>query len=215
MVKKLYLLTFILLFIFINNPERLWSAGRKEKVAPMLSESEKKELLQIARESLEHYLKTGNMKVFSCKSENLKTMQGAFVTLKNHGKLRGCIGYIIGVKPLFETVAEMAVNAGTRDMRFPPVTLEELKDITFEITAMTPLEKISSPDEIEVGKHGLYIKKGFYSGLLLPQVATEYGWDKLEFLKNVCFKAGLPGDAWKEGAEIFTFSGQVFSEKEK
>ena len=109
----------------------------------------------------------------------------------------------------------MAVNAGTHDTRFSPISLEEIKDITIEITALTPFEQIHSPVQIDVGKHGLYIKKGFYSGLLLPQVATEYGWDKYEFLKHVCHKAGLPADAWKEGSEIFIFSGQVFSEKKE
>ncbi|MCK5707311.1 MAG: AmmeMemoRadiSam system protein A [Candidatus Aureabacteria bacterium] len=180
----------------------------------MLNEDNKKELLRIARESLDSYLKDGNEKEFSVESEILKEKMGAFVTLKNKGNLRGCIGYIIGVKPIFETVAEMAINAGTRDTRFSPVTASELAEIRFEISVLTPFEKIDSIDEIEVGKHGLYIKKGFYSGLLLPQVATEYGWDRDEFLKHVCQKAGLGMDAWKQGAEIFIFSAQVFGEEE-
>ncbi|MBN1521849.1 MAG: AmmeMemoRadiSam system protein A [Candidatus Aureabacteria bacterium] len=181
----------------------------------MLNAAQQKELLRIARESLTFYLEQGNMKSFSVDDEILQQKQGAFVTLKNKGALRGCIGYIVAVKPLYETVAEMAVNAGTKDTRFHSVTLEEMKDITIEITVLTPFQKIKSVDEIEVGKHGLYIKMGFYSGLLLPQVATEYGWDRDEFLKHVCFKAGLPGDAWKKGAEIYLFSGQVFGEEEE
>lgn len=182
----------------------------------MLTEAQKKELLSIARESLTYYLKNRKMKEFTTQDKFLQEKQGAFVTLKNHGELRGCIGYIVGVEPLFQTVAEMAVNAGTRDTRFPPVTLKEIGDITFEITALSPFKKIDSVDEIQVGTHGLYIKKGLYSGLLLPQVATEYGWDRDTFLMHVCNKAGLPADAWKDDdAEIFVFSGDVFSEEEK
>jgi uncharacterized protein len=186
-----------------------------EEVFTMLTKSEKKELLSIARESLAYYLQNGKIKDFSVSNEKLKRKQGAFVTLENHGELRGCIGYIVGVKPLYETVAEMAVNAGTRDTRFYPVKAKELTEISFEISVLTPFEKIDSPEQVVVGKHGLYIKKGFYSGLLLPQVATEYKWDKYEFLKHVCQKAGLPDDAWKTGSELYVFSADVFNEEDE
>ena len=179
----------------------------------MLNNEQKKKLLLIARESLAYYLEHGKMKNFSVEDKVLLQKQAAFVTLKNKGNLRGCIGYIAAVKPLYETIADMAVQAGTNDPRFNPVTIKELKDITIEITVLSPFKKIDSIDEIEVGKHGLYIKKGFYSGLLLPQVATEYGWEREEFLMHVCFKAGLSEDAWKKDAEIYIFSGQVFSEE--
>ncbi len=204
--------TFI--FVFVFSVSCYGKQKNKKGDYIMLNTEQKKKLLKIARESLEYYLKEGKEKTFNVTDKALTEKSGAFVTLKKHGELRGCIGYIIAVKPLYETVAEMAIAAGTKDNRFMPVTLNEMKDITIEITVLSPLKKINSIDEIEVGKHGLYIKKGFFSGLLLPQVATEYGWDKIEFLENTCYKAGLPKDAWKEGAEIYIFSGEVFSEED-
>ncbi len=105
----------------------------------------------------------------------------------------------------------MAVAAAFDDPRFDPLTAKELKDLALEISVLTPMERLKIVDEIEVGKHGLYIKKGFYSGLLLPQVATEYGWDRITFLEETCRKAGLPRNAWKEkGTEIYLFSADIF-----
>jgi hypothetical protein len=138
---------------------------------------------------------------------------GAFVTLKKHGQLRGCIGFIEARKPSYETVRDMAQAAAFSDPRFSPVTQKEFEDLKIEISILTPLKKISDINEIEVGKHGLYIIKGFNSGLLLPQVATEYSWDRVTFLKETCRKAGLPFDAWKDkDAKIFIFSADVFGE---
>jgi len=144
-------------------------------------------------------------------SKTLKEQRGAFVTLNKHGSLRGCIGYIEGYKPLYEAVAEMAEAAAFRDPRFMPLTQDEWKDIEIEISVLTPLERITDINQIKAGKHGIYIKKGFYSGLLLPQVATEYGWDRKTFLEQTCRKAGLPSDAWKEeDTVIYIFSADIF-----
>ena len=139
---------------------------------------------------------------------------GAFVTLNKDHQLRGCIGNIRGTEALYQTVSRMAIAAATEDPRFPPVRPEELDQITIEISVLTPLKKISSPEEIQIGRDGLYIEKGFYHGLLLPQVATEYGWNREEFLQHTCLKAGLPPDAWREGATTYSFSAQVFNEQE-
>ena len=116
---------------------------------------------------------------------------GAFVTLKKKGALRGCIGHIVGHYPLAETISRMAVAAAFQDPRFPPVTRAEWPTIDMEISVMTPLKEITDTAAIEVGRHGIYIQKGDRSGLLLPQVATEYGWDRLTFLEQTCRKAGL------------------------
>ena len=127
--------------------------------------------------------------------------------------LRGCIGHIIGILPLKETIQKMSVASSTQDPRFPPVELSELNNIDIEVSVLSPPKKISNPEEIEVGKHGIVISKGFFKGVLLPQVATEQGWDRETFLEHTCLKAGLPTDAWKKGATIEIFSAQVFGEK--
>jgi hypothetical protein len=174
---------------------------------------EKKKLLEIARKTIEVYIKTGRKPNFEITSPALCENKGVFVTLHKKGNLRGCIGYIEPVKPLWESVRDMAVSASTQDPRFPPVLPEELPDIDIEISALSPLKKISSIEEIEIGRDGIYIEKGYSSGLLLPQVATEYGWGKEEFLQHTCLKAGLDTDGWKKGADIYIFSADIFSEK--
>ena len=137
--------------------------------------------------------------------------RGAFVTINKKGQLRGCIGYIEGRGPLYKTVEKMAEEAAFRDPRFDPVKERELPELEIEISVLTPLKKITDINEIEVGKHGIYIKKGWNSGLLLPQVATDYGWDRLTFLEHTCQKAGLPANAWKEkNTEIYIFSADIF-----
>jgi AmmeMemoRadiSam system protein A len=181
----------------------------------LLSEEEKKILLSIARNTLESYIRHKKISEFNISSDVLKEKRGAFVSLHKKGTLRGCIGYIEAIKPLDQTIIEMTIAAGTQDPRFPPVTSNELTNIDIEISVLTPLKKIKDVGEIEVGKHGILIRKGFYSGLLLPQVATEYGWDRYEFLEHTCSKAGLPNDAWKHGAVILIFEAQVFGEKER
>lgn len=178
-----------------------------------LSKEEKVKLLQIAKASIIEAVTGNEQPEVVVTGDRLRQNCGAFVTIKKHGQLRGCIGYIIAVKPLYQTVEDVAKSAAISDPRFRPMSEEELKDIEIEISALTPLKRIYDVNEIEVGKHGIVIKKGFYSGLLLPQVATEYGWDRNTFLEHTCMKAGLPKDAWRdESTEIQIFSAEVFSE---
>ncbi|NWF92876.1 MAG: AmmeMemoRadiSam system protein A [Syntrophaceae bacterium] len=176
-----------------------------------LSEEEKKTLHHIAKTVIENMARGRPVPEFSVNAPTLKENRGAFVSIHKKGQLRGCIGYIEGRGPLYKTVEEMAEAAAFRDPRFPPVTEKELKDLNIEISVLTPLRKISDINEIEVGKHGIYIKKGWYSGLLLPQVATENGWDRQTFLEHTCLKAGLPPNAWKDRTtEIYIFSADIF-----
>ena len=132
------------------------------------------------------------------------------MTLKKRGHLRGCIGFIEPVLPLHETIIRASIYAAVRDSRFPPVSPEELKDLSVEISVLSPLERINNPRRIRVGKHGLIISKNGKKGLLLPQVPVENNWSREEFLSQICLKAGLPGDAWKKGAELYVFEALVF-----
>lgn len=140
--------------------------------------------------------------------------RGAFVTLTTlEGHLRGCIGTILPVGPLDETVVGMAVSAALEDPRFPPATLPELPDIRVEISALTVPRPVNDPGSIEPGRHGLIVSRGNRKGLLLPQVAPEWGWDRLQFLAQTCRKAGLPADAWKDPATtIEWFEAEVWGE---
>jgi hypothetical protein len=188
----------------------------KEKEHIDLNDSDKRYLLKCARSSIAHKLE-GNR--FSCeepsKDSILREKRGAFVTLTKNGQLRGCIGYIKAFKPLYVAVEEMAISAGFNDPRFPPLDASELDSLDIEISVLSPLHPVKDADEIEVGKHGIIIKKGFQQGLLLPQVATEYGWDRETFLQHTCRKAGLGPNEWKSpDAEIVVFSAQIFNEKD-
>jgi AmmeMemoRadiSam system protein A len=180
-----------------------------------LSVANKKELLRIARVSIASALNDRPGERSEQSEASLKEHCGAFVTLHLHGELRGCIGYIEAQFPLHETIEEAAVKAAFEDPRFPPLSAEEFEDVEIEISVLSPLQKTSSVDEIEVGKHGLVIDGGYTRGLLLPQVATEYGWGREQFLSQTCRKAGLPTDAWKKkGVTIYSFTSDVFSEAE-
>ena len=144
-------------------------------------------------------------------TRKLQEKRGAFVTLKRKGQLRGCIGYTQAFKPLSQTIMEMAQAAAFQDPRFPPLAKNELGDLDIEISVLTPFRSIQDIKDIEVGKHGLFIERGGYSGLLLPQVATEYHWDRQTFLEHTCLKAGLPKDAWKDkNTKIQVFSAEIF-----
>jgi AmmeMemoRadiSam system protein B/AmmeMemoRadiSam system protein A len=177
-----------------------------------LGEADKARLLKIARGAIEARLKGEEVPEPEVDSPILKEKRGAFVTITENGQLRGCIGHIRAMYPLYQTISRMAIAAATEDPRFPPMTADELDQVSIEISVLTPLER-AEPDDIEVGKHGIYIQKGPYSGLLLPQVATDYGWDRYEFLDHTCMKAGLPRGCWREGAEIEIFSAQIFGEE--
>lgn len=187
----------------------------EEQLSTGLTAEEKKSLLKIARNTLEEFLRTGRVLDFEPLTERLKEKRGVFVTLHKRGELRGCIGYVEPIKPLYLATRDMAISAATEDPRFFPVKLEELVEIDIEITVLSPLERIADPESVVVGKHGLVIRKGFRSGVFLPQVPVEQGWTKREYLENVCRKAGLPPNAYKErDAELYVFSGEVFGEKD-
>ncbi|MFP4604316.1 MAG: AmmeMemoRadiSam system protein A [Bacteroidales bacterium] len=182
-----------------------------------LKPEEKKELLKIARETLESYIREGKKPEIeeSRLTEILKEKTGAFVTLSKKGNLRGCIGHFEANKPLYQIVQEMAVAASTQDIRFSPVEEDELDEIEIEISVLTPMEKVSSADEIELGKHGVYIKNGPNAGTFLPQVAESTGWSKEEFLGHLARdKAGLSWEAWKnKDTELYTYEAIVLEEK--
>lgn len=186
-----------------NPAEQLWD----------LTNEEKKKLLEIARTTLVEYITNRKIPDFEVPSGKLTEKGAAFVTLKSKGELRGCIGHVVAQKPLYLCVRDMTIAASTEDPRFPPVTPAELSNISIEISVLTPMQKVKDVSEIEVGRDGLVIKRGFYSGLLLPQVPVEYGWDRETFLKQTCLKAGLPTNAWKDPAtEIYKFQAVVFGE---
>lgn len=179
----------------------------------LLSDADKKELLRIARASIAAALNDRPGQRTEQSGASLKERCGAFVTLHLRGELRGCIGYIEARFPLYETIEEAAVKAAFEDPRFLPLSAEEFEDVEIEISVLSPLQKVSNVEEIEVGKHGLVIDGGYTRGLLLPQVATEYGWGREQFLTQTCRKAGLPADAWKKkGVTIYSFTSDVFSE---
>ena len=181
-----------------------------------LTKNEKDSLLDMAKKTIAAKVNGKDLQKFTVDSATLKEKRGAFVTLKKRGHLRGCIGYIKAVKPLWETVQEMALAAAFHDPRFPSLKPEELKELTFEISVLSPLERIRNINEIQVGKHGLYIVRGHNSGLLLPQVASEYGWDRETFLKETCCKAGLQPQVWQDKeTEIYIFSADYFGDGDK
>jgi AmmeMemoRadiSam system protein A len=179
-----------------------------------LSTREKEVLLNIARKSIESWVREGTPYIEPREEKNLNKRSGCFVTIKQDDQLRGCIGNFQSELPLFREVAEIAAASASKDPRFYPMREEDLKDFTLEISVLSPLHKIEDIEEIEVGRHGIYLEKGFYRGVLLPQVATEHGWDRDTFLKQTCLKAGLPTDAWQaEDSEIYIFSAEIFGEE--
>jgi len=190
-----------------------------------LTREEEKTLLKIARAVLEAYLKEQRRVDANSFGPTpvLLEKHGAFVTLRRHGELRGCIGYTANETPLVRAVEENAINAATRDYRFPMVTAEELDDVTIEISALTPgdspetpFKKVNDVSEIVIGRDGLYIERPpMRGGILLPQVAVEQGWDVPRFLSAVCRKAGYPDGAWEQpGYDLYRFSAQVFFEED-
>ena len=176
-----------------------------------LNEEEKKTLHHIAKTVIENKAKGKAVPEFKIESPILKENRGAFVTIHRRGQLRGCIGYIEGQGPLHKTIEKMAEAAAFKDPRFTPVKEKELSELDIEISVLTPLKRITDINEIQVGKHGIYMVKGMWADLLVPQVATEYGWDRLAFLEHTCQKAGLPSNAWKDKeTEIYIFSADIF-----
>lgn len=181
----------------------------------MYTTAQRRRLLELARAQLGYLLSDGPEPELPLEDEALMEPKGAFVTLKRHGMLRGCIGTLTPEKPLAQIILEMAEAAAREDPRFPPVRGIELPELEIEISVLTPFEPVFDTEEIEVGVHGLLMRRGSHSGLLLPQVPTEYGWSREEFLDHTCHKAGLPAGAWRDPeTQIWSFSAEVFSEAE-
>lgn len=177
-----------------------------------LTVTEKKTLLEVARKSIEGYLTNGVVPIVDV-PESLKKPGAAFVTLNENDMLRGCIGYTVAADALFKTVSDCAIKAAVADPRFRPVTLDEVPLLKIEISVLTPMEPVTSLDSIQVGRDGLMISLGRNRGLLLPQVATENGWNRTQFLEHTCEKAGLPRDAYKDpNATIQSFRALIFGE---
>ena len=180
-----------------------------------LNQEEKKRLLQIARGTIEDHVQGRRPASTQPDLEGLSFERGAFVTIHRHGSLRGCIGNFFSDQPLVNTIEEMAVAASSHDPRFPPVSPAELEELDLEISVLSPLREIQDVSEIQVGEHGIYIVSPRGRGVLLPQVATEYGWDRDTFLDQTCLKAGLRPGCWRdEQTKILIFSAQVFGENE-
>ena len=197
----------------------IYAGAKGEKMRDdrdILNEEQEKKLLEIARKTIDEYVTSGKKLAFTEKEPLLLKNMGAFVTIRKQGSLRGCIGNIIARQSLYLTVRDMAIEAASNDPRFPSVTADELRDIDIEISVLTEPERVGNVDEIKMGTHGVIVKRGFASGVFLPQVATETGWTREEFLSNLCaHKAGLSPDAWKdEDTQLFRFTAQVFGEKE-
>jgi AmmeMemoRadiSam system protein A len=187
------------------------------------SNQERRWLLRLAHRSIrsavqaiplcDEIAETASVQLSPQMREHLREARGAFTTLHENGDLRGCVGMIMAVKPLDETVREMARAAALEDPRFAPVTVDELDRLQLEISVLSPMFAIA-PEDVVVGRHGLMIGFEGRRGLLLPQVAPEWGWDRETFLAQTCRKAGLPMDQWKRGATIEAFTAEVFGEKE-
>jgi AmmeMemoRadiSam system protein A len=181
-------------------------------MSELLNRAQQKFLLDLARQTIEHYLRTRKILKVKIEDKELKAPRGAFVTLKFNEELRGCIGYPLPYKPLYETIIDVAISASTQDYRFEPLTLEELPQTKIEISVLSLPKPVKDIKEIEVGKHGIIISKGLNKGLLLPQVPVEYNWDLETYLRHGCLKAGLDENEWKKGVNVEVFSAQVFSE---
>jgi len=164
------------------------------------------ELLSIARRAIRERVCGRSGALPAPVDPALQAPGAAFVTLTHAGALRGCIGYVHAIRPLAETIAHCAASAATGDPRFPPVTARELPAVQIEISVLSPLRPAADPSAIQVRVHGLHISKDDHHGLLLPQVASELGWDRETFLRQVCVKAGLPQDAWRRGADLKVFT---------
>jgi AmmeMemoRadiSam system protein B/AmmeMemoRadiSam system protein A len=180
---------------------------------PDLTPARREELLTLARTTIREYLQSGRISDYETEDPVLIRRSGAFVTLEEHGELRGCIGHTWANLPLYQVVQQMAVEAATRDPRFRPLTQEELADITVVISVLSPFRRVTDVEQIQVGTHGLMLFAGNQRGLLLPQVPVENGWDREEFLDELCLKAGLPVGCQQEGAMLYAFTAVVFREE--
>ncbi len=181
----------------------------------MFSDAQQRALVEIARSAVVKAIAGDSASAPRPEDlEGLPAATGAFVTLKRDGQLRGCIGTLECRRPLAEEIARVAVSAAREDPRFDPLRPAELDDLDVEISVLGPLEEIDprDPAAIEIGRHGLVVEQGRGRGLLLPQVATELGWDREQFLSQTCVKAGLPPDCWQRGAKVYRFAADVFGD---
>lgn len=174
------------------------------------SPEERAQLLQLAHESVLAALEDRRISL-TPPSAHFAEPRGAFTSLYLHGQLRGCVGYVLPVAPVFQAVADTARAAALEDSRFRPVTVEEAPQLEIELSILSPPKPIA-PEAVEIGRHGLLISMAGRRGLLLPQVAIEHGWDRITFLEQTCRKAGLPKDAWQKGALVEAFTAEVFGE---
>jgi uncharacterized protein (TIGR00296 family) len=188
-------------------------------VVHLLTLEEGEFLVKLARRTIETYLRSGRKPPVPKVGERLREKRGVFVTLTKNGELRGCIGYPLPNFPLVEAVMDSAISSAVDDPRFPPVALDELQDITIEVSILTQPEliRVRNPKDylkhVEIGKHGLIVEYAGHTGLLLPQVPIEWDWSVEEFLSQTCMKAGLMPDCWlQEGVRISRFSAQIFTE---
>jgi len=180
---------------------------------PDLTEEQKKTLLALARSTLEENLKSKTIPPYNTSDPALTRHSGVFVTLTKNSELRGCIGRMWADLPLYQAVQEMAVQAATSDPRFPPMTSEELNQVKIEISVLSPLRRLTDLEQIKIGTHGLVIHKSGHQGVFLPQVPVEQGWDKNTYLDNLCLKAGLDENCWKENPVLYSFTAIVFGEE--
>lgn len=178
-----------------------------------LTEADKAGLLTLAKKTIRDYVKTGKITSKTSDEPKLNAYGAVFVTIEKNGLLRGCIGHLQPIMPLYRSVEMNAAAACSKDFRFPPMTPEELDDMDVEVSVLSPFEPISDPMDIEIGRHGLFIVKDGRTGVLLPQVPVKQGWDKKTFLKEVSLKAGLSENAWKEGAKLFRFSAEILKDR--
>jgi AmmeMemoRadiSam system protein A len=183
--------------------------------APLVSEAQREVLLSIARAAVEAQVTSAPQPpVPPLADVPLPDASGVFVTVRSEGELRGCLGTLECRRGLAEEVARCAAEAASVDPRFEPVSVEELPTVSLEVSVLGPLEPLPmpQPDAVTVGRHGLVVEQGRHRGLLLPQVAPEWGWTAEQFLRQTCIKAGLPPDAWRTGASVYRFEADVFGE---
>jgi AmmeMemoRadiSam system protein A len=190
-----------------NSPSAVASSPTAEEFSP----EERMLLLRLAHDSISSALEGRSIPLES-PTPHLDQPRGAFTSLYLHGKLRGCVGYVLPTSSLYRAVAETACAAAFDDNRFSPITKDEAPHLEIELSILTPPQPIL-PQAIEIGRHGLLVSQHSCRGLLLPQVAVEHQWDRETFLEQTCHKAGLPPDAWQKGASILAFSAEVFGEK--
>jgi AmmeMemoRadiSam system protein A len=193
-----------------NSSSSVGQPAQQVPAAGEYSPEERQLLLRLAHQAINTSLEERELELPAI-PEHLRQPRGAFTTLYLEGDVRGCVGYVFPVAPLFQTVIETARAAAFQDVRFLPVTREEAASLQISISVLSPLFPIKA-DEVELGKHGLLVTQGNRRGLLLPQVPAEHGWDVKTFLEQTCRKAGLPSDAWQHGATLEAFTAEIFGE---